>query len=80
MILFFFINTIYIMPYHTNKMKKNDKVSIMPVMSNKDKLKDHSKHHSKKHIKAMKTMMDNGLSFKKAHNLTTKLIGNGKKK
>lgn len=69
------------MPYHTNnKMKSSDKVSIMPVMTNKDKLKEHSKHHSKKHINAMKTMMDAGLTFKKAHNLTTKLIGNGKKK
>jgi len=68
------------MPYHTNKMKTSDKVSIMPVMSNKDKLKEHSKHHSKKHISAMKTMMDAGLSFKKSHNLTMKLIGNGKKK
>jgi hypothetical protein len=67
------------MPYHT-KIKKNDKVSIMPIMSNKDKLKDHSKHHSKKHINAMKVMMDAGLTFKKAHNLTTKIIGNYKKK
>ncbi len=66
------------MPYHTNKKKmNNDLVTIMPVMSNKDKLIEHAKHHTKKHIDAMKEMMKAGLSFNKAHTLTKKLIGNG---
>lgn len=59
------------------KHKKENIYTIMPI---KDKFKEHSKHHSKKHINAMKLLIKNGLTFNKAHTLTKKLIGNGKKK
>jgi len=60
--------------------KKEPVYTIMPVMTIKDKFKEHSKHHSKKHIDTMKLLIKNKLSFDKAHMITQKLFGNGKKK
>jgi len=57
--------------------KKEPVYTIMPI---KDKFKEHSKHHSKKHIDTMKLLVKNKLSFDKAHMITQKLVGNGKKK
>jgi len=57
--------------------KKEPVYTIMPI---KDKFKEHKKHHSKKHIDLMKTMVKAGMTFNKAHMITQKLIGNGKKK
>tara|TARA_R100001591_G_C4245504_1_gene155754 strand:- start:391 stop:543 length:153 start_codon:yes stop_codon:yes gene_type:complete len=41
----------------------------------KEMLKKHKEHHTEKHMAMMKELMRNGLTFKKAHNITMKYIG-----
>jgi hypothetical protein len=41
----------------------------------KNTLKKHSEHHSKKHMNEMKTAMNKGTSFDKAHKVAVKKVG-----
>jgi len=75
------------MPYHTgskmkmNKAKKpkkkvgNKKKNVGMSQNQKDKLKEHAKHHTAKHMTIMKRMMKGGVSFTKAHNAASKMVG-----
>jgi|TARA_Y100000310_G_scaffold239902_1_gene243658 hypothetical protein len=40
------------------------------------RLKKHSAHHTPKHMAAMRSRIKNGMSFKKAHSIAQKKVGN----